>query len=173
MTRPRLSLLIGEITDVECDAFVNVTNSALHSSGGPDGAVYRAGGPQLVAACREVRRLRFPKGLPVTEAVATIGGALRARWVIHTVGPAYSPREDRSYLLSATYRNCLRAADEVGAQDVAFPPISSGLRGWPLEPAARIAVGTLENTPTLVRHIRIVLRTAGVQEVFAEALARR
>lgn len=172
-TPPRLSLLIGDITEVEADAIVNAANSSLLGGGGVDGAIHRVGGPEILAACRELRRTLYPKGLPTGEAVATTAGLLKAKWVIHTVGPVYTFREDRSYLLSAAYRNCLRVADELGAADVAFPAVSAGIYGWPLESAARIAIGTVENTPTQVRHVWFVLRTPGVHEVFAEALARR
>jgi O-acetyl-ADP-ribose deacetylase len=172
-TVPRLTLLIGDITEVEADAIVNAANSSLLGGGGVDGAIHRIGGPEILAACRELRRMLFPKGLPTGEAVATTAGLLKARWVIHTVGPVYSFRVDRSYLLSAAYRSCLRVADEVGARNVAFPAVSAGIYGWPLESAARIAIGTIENTPTQVRQIRFVLRTPAVHEVFAEALARR
>jgi O-acetyl-ADP-ribose deacetylase (regulator of RNase III) len=170
---PRLRLLVGDITEVEADAIVNAANSSLLGGGGVDGAIHRVGGPEILAACREVRRSAYPKGLPTGEAVATTAGLLKARWVIHTVGPVYSPREDRGYQLSAAYRACLRVADELGAAEVAFPAISAGMYGWPLESAARIAIGTVENTPTNVRVVRFVLRTPGVNEVFAEALARR
>jgi O-acetyl-ADP-ribose deacetylase len=172
-TFPRLSLLIGDITEVESDAIVNAANSSLLGGGGVDGAIHQAGGPEILAACREIRRLCYPKGLPTGEAISTTAGRLKARWVIHTVGPVYTWREDRSYLLSAAYRSCLRVADEIGAQSVAFPAVSAGIYGWPLESAARIAIGTVENTPTQVRQIRFVLRTAAVHEIFAEALARR
>jgi len=170
---PRLRLLVGDITEVEADAIVNAANSSLLGGGGVDGAIHRVGGPAILEACRELRRTRYPKGLPTGDAAATTAGQLSARWVIHTVGPVYSPREDRGYQLSAAYRACLQVADEVGAQEVAFPAISAGVYGWPLESAARIAISTVENTPTLVRDIRFVLRTPGVHEVFAEALARR
>jgi O-acetyl-ADP-ribose deacetylase len=172
-TAPRLSLQIGDITDVVADAIVNAANSSLLGGGGVDGAIHRVGGSEILLACREIRRTSLPKGLPTGEAVATPAGLLKARWVIHTVGPVYSIREDRAYLLSAAYRSCLRVADELGARSVAFPAVSAGIYGWPLESAARIAIGTLENTPTQVQQIRFVLRTAGVHEVFAEALARR
>jgi O-acetyl-ADP-ribose deacetylase len=172
-TAPRLRLLVGDITEVEADAIVNAANSSLLGGGGVDGAIHRAGGPDILWACRELRRTVYRKGLPTGEAVATPAGLLKARWVIHTVGPVYSVHVDRSYQLSAAYRACLRVADEVGARSVAFPAVSAGIYGWPLEAAARIAIGTLENTPTQVRQIRIVLRTPAVHEVFAEALARR
>jgi O-acetyl-ADP-ribose deacetylase (regulator of RNase III) len=172
-TSPRLILEVGDITGFEADAIVNAANSSLLGGGGVDGAIHRAGGPEILVACRELRRLVFPKGLPTGEAVATTAGLLKARWVIHTVGPVYSFRTDRSHQLSAAYRSCLRVADELGARSVAFPLVSAGVYGWPIESAARIAIGTLENTPTSVREIRFVLRTAAVHEVVAEALARR
>ena len=169
----KIEIIRGDITELAVDAIVNAANSSLLGGGGVDGAIHRVGGPEILAACREVRRTLFPRGLPTGEAVATTAGLLKAKWVIHTVGPVYTFREDRSYQLSAAYRNCLRVADELGAADVAFPAVSAGIYGWPLESAARIAIGTVENTPTQVRRVRFVLRTPGVHEVFAEALARR
>src|SRR4051812_6363059 len=149
----RLAVHVDDITRQDVDAIVNAANSSLLGGGGVDGAIHRVGGPEILAACQELRRSTYPKGLPTGEAVPTTAGRLKARWVIHTVGPVYSPREDRGYQLSAAYRACLRVADDLGARDVAFPAISAGLYGWPLESAARIAIGTVENTPTQVRVI--------------------
>ena len=117
--------------------------------------------------------VRCPRASRPGQAVATTAGLLPARWVIHTVGPVWSSSEDRSHLLSSCYRECLRVADELGAESVAFPAVSAGVYRWPLEDAASIALSTVENTPTAVREVRFVLFTPAAHEVFAEALARR
>jgi O-acetyl-ADP-ribose deacetylase len=170
---PRISLEIGDITDSVVDAIVNAANSSLLGGGGVDGAIHRRGGPEILAACRALRGGHLGKGLPTGQAVATTAGLLAARWVIHTVGPVWSATEDRSHLLASCYRECLRVADELGAVSVAFPAVSAGIYRWPLEDAARIALSTVENTPTAVRDVRFVLFTPAAHEVFAEALARR
>ncbi len=170
---PRIVLEVGDITDCVVDAIVNAANSSLLGGGGVDGAIHRKGGPEVLRECRELRAGLLRKGLPTGKAVATTAGLLPARWVIHTVGPVWSPSEDRSHLLASAYRESLRVADDVGAGTVAFPAISAGVYRWPLENAAQIALGTVENTPTRVREVRFVLFTAAASEVFAEALARR
>ncbi|MGZ8600828.1 MAG: O-acetyl-ADP-ribose deacetylase, partial [Actinomycetota bacterium] len=132
---PRIELVEDDITRQAVDAIVNAANSGLLGGGGVDGAIHRAGGPAILDACRELRRSRYPDGLPTGEAVATTAGDLPARWVIHTVGPVYSEREDRSLLLASCHASSLRVADEVGARTVAFPAISTGVYGYPIEEA--------------------------------------
>ena len=115
-----LVLVRGDITEQDVDAVVNAANSSLLGGAGVDGAIHRVGGPAILAECQEVRATRYPDGLPTGQAVATTAGNLPARWVIHTVGPVWSPREDQSHLLASCYRESLRVADELGAQTVAF-----------------------------------------------------
>ncbi len=153
----RIVLVRGDLTEADVDAVVNAANSSLLGGGGVDGAIHRRGGPDILAACRELRATRFPDGLPTGQAVATTAGRLPARWVIHTVGPVHAAREDRSTLLASCYRESLRVADELGAVTVAFPAVSAGVYGWPMDDAARIAVGTVRDTPTSVREVRFVL----------------
>lgn len=162
-------LLRGDITEADVDAVVNAANSALLGGGGVDGAIHRRGGPEILAECTRLRATRYPDGLPTGQAVATTAGRLPARWVIHTVGPVYTAREDRSALLSSCYRESLGVADELGAQTVAFPAVSAGIYGWPLADAARIAVHTVRNTPTRVREARFVLFSDDVLNAFREA----
>jgi Predicted phosphatase homologous to the C-terminal domain of histone macroH2A1 len=150
-------LVRGDITEADVDAVVNAANSTLLGGGGVDGAIHRRGGPEILAECRELRATRYRDGLPTGQAVATTAGRLPARWVIHTVGPVYSRREDRSALLASCYRESLRVADELGAASVAFPAVSAGVYGWPMDDAALIAVGTVQATPTSVREVRFVL----------------
>ena len=147
----------GDITEQEVDAVVNAANSALLGGGGVDGAIHRRGGPEILAACRELRAGPYRDGLPTGAAVATTAGRLPARWVIHTVGPVWSAQEDRSALLASCYRTSLRVADELGAASVAFPAVSAGVYGWPLDDAARIAVTTVRETPSQVTSVRFVL----------------
>jgi O-acetyl-ADP-ribose deacetylase (regulator of RNase III) len=121
----------GDITEIETDAIVNAANSGLLGGGGVDGAIHRKGGPEILAACRELRAGPLVQGLPAGHAVATTAGQLPARWVIHTVGPVYSPHEERSDVLRSCYRESLRVARELGAERVNFPLISAGVYGWP------------------------------------------
>ncbi|MEV0407453.1 O-acetyl-ADP-ribose deacetylase [Actinoallomurus sp. NPDC050550] len=166
-----ITLVQGDITEQQVDAIVNAANSSLLGGGGVDGAIHRRGGPEILAACRELRASQYGKGLPTGQAVATTAGRLPARWVIHTVGPVYSRSEDRSELLASCYRESLRVADEFGAATVAFPAVSAGIYGWPLDDAARVAIGTVRATPSRVEEARFVLFTADVHEAFARALA--
>ncbi|GLK15958.1 O-acetyl-ADP-ribose deacetylase [Herbiconiux flava] len=126
---------------------MNAANSSLLGGGGVDGAIHRRGGPEILAACRELRRTRFPDGLPAGDAVSTTAGRLPARWVIHTVGPVHSTTDDRSAVLASAYRRSLEIAGELGAASVVFPAISAGVYGWPAESAARIAVDTVRASP--------------------------
>jgi O-acetyl-ADP-ribose deacetylase len=162
-------LVQGDITETEVDAVVNAANSSLLGGGGVDGAIHRRGGPQILAECRALRADRYPDGLPTGQAVATTAGRLPARWVIHTVGPVYSRSEDRSALLASCYRESLRVADELGAASVAFPAVSAGIYGWPLDDAAPIAIGTVRDTETAVLEARFVLFSADVLEAFRKA----
>jgi O-acetyl-ADP-ribose deacetylase (regulator of RNase III) len=147
----------GDITDQHVDAIVNAANSSLLGGGGVDGAIHRRGGPEILQACRKLRASHYGRGLPTGQAVATTAGRLHARWVIHTVGPVWSQTQDRSDLLASCYREALRVADELGAATVAFPAISAGIFGWPMEDAARIAISTLRNTSSQVTEARFVL----------------
>ena len=136
----------GDITREAVDAVVNAANSTLLGGGGVDGAIHRAGGPRILDECRRLRETSLPDGLPAGQAVATTAGDLPARWVVHTVGPVHSTREDRSATLASCYRESLREAARLGARSVAFPAISAGVYGWPMDDAARIAVQTIRNS---------------------------
>ncbi|MFI8906740.1 O-acetyl-ADP-ribose deacetylase [Streptomyces albidoflavus] len=162
-----LTLVKGSITEQAVDAVVNAANSSLLGGGGVDGAIHRQGGPEILAACRDLRASHYGKGLPTGEAVATTAGRLPAQWVIHTVGPVWSTSEDRSELLASCHRNALRVAGELGARTIAFPAISTGVYRWPLEDAARIATETVRATPTSVEEVRFVLFDDRAYEVFA------
>ena len=167
---PTITLAKGDITRESADAIVNAANSSLLGGGGVDGAIHRRGGPAILEECRKLRASQYGKGLPTGQAVATTAGELDARWVIHTVGPVWSSTEDRSELLASCYRESLRVADELGARTVAFPAISTGVYRWPMEDAARIALGTVRDTPTAVDEVRFVLFDDRAYEAFARQL---
>jgi O-acetyl-ADP-ribose deacetylase (regulator of RNase III) len=169
MATPEITLHRGDITAAEVDAVVNAANSKLLGGGGVDGAIHRAGGPAILEACKELRRTSLPDGLPAGQAVATTAGNLPARWVIHTVGPVYAKSTDRSGILASAYRESLRVADEIGARTVAFPAVSAGVYGWPLDDAARIAVTTVRETDCSVSEARFVLFSDEAYEAFARA----
>ncbi|MER7398330.1 O-acetyl-ADP-ribose deacetylase [Streptomyces sp. NPDC000151] len=170
----RLTLVLGDITEQDVDAVVNAANSSLLGGGGVDGAIHRRGGPRILEECRALRASRYGRGLPTGQAVATTAGALPARWVVHTVGPVYSREEDRSALLASCYRESLGVAVGLGARTVAFPAISTGVYGWPLDDGARIAVRTVREVIARgigpLDEVRFVVFDDRGQEAFAAAL---
>ena len=167
----RIELVKGDITEQRVDAIVNAANSSLLGGGGVDGAIHRRGGPDILAECKRVRADRWPEGLPTGQAVATTAGRLPATWVIHTVGPVHSKSEDRSHLLASCHTEALRAADELGAKTVAFPAISTGVYGYPLELAAPVAINAVREADTKVEEVRFVLFDDVAFRAFERALA--
>jgi O-acetyl-ADP-ribose deacetylase (regulator of RNase III) len=162
-----LSLVLGDIVDSHVDAVVNAANSGLMGGGGVDGAILRAGGNAQLAARKQLRdRIG---SLPTGEAAVSDAGDMSCRWVIHVVGPVFSPDEDRSALLESCYRKALGVADEIGARSVAFPAVSAGVYGWPMASAADIAVATVRATSTGVEDIRFVLASQSAYEEFVRA----
>jgi O-acetyl-ADP-ribose deacetylase len=165
-----LSLVQGDITREETDAIVNAANERLAGGAGVDGAIHRAGGPAIMAACRKIG------GCPTGQAVITTGGNLKARHVIHTVGPIYRGGErGEAELLASAYRESLKLAAAHGLKSIAFPAISAGVYGYPLEEAAHIALG--EALAWLLSHegltlVRFVLFDARTYEVFAAELRK-
>ena len=167
---PNIVLVEGDITVQDVDAIVNAANTSLLGGGGVDGAIHRAGGPSILAECQQIRRTTFRDGLPAGRAVATSGGNLPARWVIHTVGPVYSATEDRSGILASCHTETLRVADELGAATVAFPAISTGVYGYPVDEASVVAIEAVRRAETSVGQVRFVLFGRPAFEAFERAL---
>ncbi|MET1012322.1 MAG: O-acetyl-ADP-ribose deacetylase [Actinomycetota bacterium] len=167
---PRIVLVEGDITEQRVDAIVNAANATLLGGGGVDGAIHRRGGPSILEACRRIRATEWPDGLPTGRAVATTGGDLPARWVIHTVGPVYAREEDPAALLSSCHTESLRVADELEAARIAFPAISTGVYGYPLDEAALVAVEAVRTADTSAREVRFVLFDATAHAAFERAL---
>ena len=167
---PRIKLVKGDITQEKADAIVNAANSSLLGGGGVDGAIHRAGGPAILEECKRIRAEHWPDGLPVGEAVATMAGDLPARWVIHTVGPTYAKFEDRSHLLRSCFVRALEIADELGAETVVFPAVSTGVYRYPLDEAASLALDAVSSAPTKVSEVRFVLFNDEAMEAFRSAL---
>jgi O-acetyl-ADP-ribose deacetylase (regulator of RNase III) len=156
----KVQVIVGDITKQDVDGIVNAANSTLLGGGGVDGAIHAKGGPKILEACRDIRRTRFPRGLPTGEAVLTTAGQLPARHVIHTVGPITgSGKEPDASMLAACYRNSLALAAEHGLRSIAFPAISTGAYGYPPDRAAPVVSETIESVlsaGTPVEQVRLV-----------------
>ncbi|MDQ1057017.1 O-acetyl-ADP-ribose deacetylase (regulator of RNase III) [Arthrobacter globiformis] len=135
----RIEIVEGDITGRQVDAVVNAANSSLLGGGGVDGAIHRAAGPELLAACRELRATTLQDGLPVGAAVATPGFGLPARWVIHTVGPNRRAGQTNPALLASCFTESLRVAEGLGIRSLAFPAVSAGVYGWDARQVAQVA----------------------------------
>ena len=168
----RVQILTGDITSHDVTAIVNAANSTLLGGGGVDGAIHRAGGPQILAECQQIREMTYPNGLPTGEAVITTGGNLAAQYVIHTVGPIYgrNPARDAE-LLAAAYRNSLRLARQYSVLSIAFPSISTGAYGYPKAEAAAISSQSIKdflNADTQIQEVRLVFFQPRDARVFLE-----
>lgn len=156
----RLLVKVGDITREAVDAIVNAANASLLGGGGVDGAIHRAGGPEILAACKRIRETTYPRGVPTGHAVITPGGRLPARHVIHTVGPIYGRHGgDEPHLLAACYTNSIALAVAHGLETIAFPAISTGVYGYPKDEAGRIAVAAVQlalEQHAAIREVRLV-----------------
>lgn len=143
--RTKIRIVRGDITEQDADAVVNAANSSLMGGGGVDGAIHRRGGSGILEECRRIREREWPEGLPTGEAVVSSGGLLKAKYVIHTVGPVWRGGEQNEQtLLANCYRNSLRLAKSRGLRSVAFPSISTGAYGYPITEASRVALRTVK-----------------------------
>jgi O-acetyl-ADP-ribose deacetylase (regulator of RNase III) len=171
----RMRVVRGDITQVDADAVVNAANPSLMGGGGVDGAIHRAGGPVILEECRAIRRTMYQDGLPTGGAVMTGGGALKARYVIHTVGPIWrGGQHGEAELLRRAYRSCMALALEKGLRSIAFPSISTGVYGYPVEEASRVAVGAVReflNESDWEGAVIFVAFSDRDYEVYARALA--
>lgn len=160
----RVVVGIGDITKEHTDAIVNAANSTLMGGGGVDGAIHRAGGPQILQACKAIRQTRFPEGLPTGQAAITTAGKLAAHYVIHTVGPVYGRGgADKAELLAACYRNSLALAVTHGIKSIAFPAISTGVYGYPRGEAAAVSSRAIEqflSADESIERVRLVFFAA-------------
>jgi O-acetyl-ADP-ribose deacetylase (regulator of RNase III) len=153
----RVLVVVGNITRQDVTAIVNAANSTLLGGGGVDGAIHRAGGPEILKECRQIRNTVYPDGLPTGQAVITTGGNLPAKYVIHTVGPIYGREPEReAALLAACYQNSLLLARQHDVSSLAFPSISTGAYGYPKPEAARISSRTIRDFLTADRQIEQV-----------------
>ena len=171
--KARVLLVQGDITEMDTDAIVNAANPSLMGGGGVDGAIHRKGGPKILEECKRIRATEWPNGLPTGKAVITTGGNLKAKYVIHTVGPVWrGGNSGEQELLAEAYRNSLRLAVSKGLKTVAFPSISTGAYGYPIEKACKVALATvkefLEKEDKLDKVV-FVLFTAHDLEVYKKA----
>jgi O-acetyl-ADP-ribose deacetylase (regulator of RNase III) len=140
----KVLLIQGDITEMDTDAIVNAANSTLMGGGGVDGAIHRKGGPKILEECKRIRTGEWPDGLPTGKAAITSGGNLKAKHVIHTVGPVWhGDTHGEAELLADAYRHSLRLAVSKGLKSIAFPSISTGAYGYPIEKACRVALKTV------------------------------
>ena len=168
----RVAVVVGDVTKESVDAVVNAANSSLMGGGGVDGAIHRAGGPEILRACEEIRRTRWPDGLPTGEAVITTAGRLPAKHVIHTVGPIYGRHDSRdAELLASCYRNSLALAVQHRLATIAFPAISTGVYGYPREQAAEVASRTIADVLSqdrTITQVRLVFFSAHDARIFQQ-----
>ena len=162
-----IELVVGDLTEQSVDAIVNAANTSLLGGGGVDGAIHRAGGPEILAACRLLG------GCAIGDAKATTAGRLPARWVIHTVGPVWQGGDaGEPELLASAHRRSLEVARDLGARTVAFPAISCGIYGYPPERAAPVAIEAVRPFDEEFETIRFVFLDDALREVFAGAARR-
>ncbi|WP_373070768.1 O-acetyl-ADP-ribose deacetylase [Sulfurimonas sp.] len=168
-----INLKISDITQEDVSAVVNAANSSLLGGGGVDGAIHRAGGSQILEQCKEIRATTYKDGLPTGEAVVTSAGDMKAKYVIHTVGPVYPSCADRcEELLTNCYVNSLKVARKLGCTSVSFPAISTGIYGYPKDKAAKVAYKAvqsfLETDDTM--EVNFVFSSQASYEIFKNSI---
>ena len=166
----RVVVKIGDITKEVVDAIVNAANGTLMGGGGVDGAIHRAGGPEILKECKEIRRVQYPDGLPTGQAVMTTAGRMAAKHVIHTVGPVYGRGgKGKAELLSACYYNSLTLVADKGLKTIAFPAISTGIYGYPLDEAAQVSSQAIQkflSSNGSLHEVRLVFFSPSDAEIF-------
>ncbi|MBI4523135.1 MAG: O-acetyl-ADP-ribose deacetylase [Deltaproteobacteria bacterium] len=166
----RVVIKLGDITKEDVEAIVNAANSSLMGGGGVDGAIHRAGGPQILRECKEIRSAHYPDGLPTGQAIITTAGKMAARHVIHTVGPVYGQGgREKAEQLAACYRNSLFLAAESKLKSVAFPAISTGVYGYPMEEAAQVSSRAIERflgSDKRIEEVRLVFFSRQDADIF-------
>jgi len=171
--KAKVCLVQGDITEMDTDAIVNAANPTLMGGGGVDGAIHRKGGPKILEECKRIRATEWPEGLPTGKAVITSGGNLKAKNVIHTVGPVWrGGTHGESELLAEAYSNSLRLAVSKGLKTIAFPSISSGAYGYPIEKASQIAIATVKGfleREDKIDKVILVLFTMHDLEIYKQA----
>jgi O-acetyl-ADP-ribose deacetylase (regulator of RNase III) len=171
--KTKICLVEGDITAQDTDVIVNAANSTLMGGGGVDGAIHRKGGPKILEECKRIRATEWPDGLPTGKAVITSGGNLKARYVVHTVGPIWrGGTRGEPELLTEAYRNSLTLVASKGLKTIAFPSISTGAYSYPIEKASKIALTTvkefLENEDKLDKVVFVLFTRHGL-EIYKEA----
>jgi len=172
--KTRVRLVKGDISEQDTDAIVNAANPSLMGGGGVDGAIHRKGGPRILEECKRIRETEWPNGLPTGKAVITTGGNLKARHVIHTVGPVWrGGSRGEPELLAEAYRNSLKLAVSKGLKTIAFPSISTGAYGYPIDEASKVALKTVKEfleKEDKLDGILLVLFTQSDLETYEKAL---
>ncbi|MEM2843709.1 MAG: O-acetyl-ADP-ribose deacetylase [Candidatus Bathyarchaeia archaeon] len=170
-----LSIIQGDLTEQDVEAIVNAANPSLMGGGGVDGAIHKKGGSKILEECKKIRTTLYPNGLPTGKAVITSGGNLKAKYVIHTVGPIWKGgSEGEPELLTEAYKNSLKLAVKKGLKTIAFPSISTGAYGYPIEKASRVALKAIkefiEKELAYIKEVRIVLFKEEDLKVYKEAV---
>jgi O-acetyl-ADP-ribose deacetylase (regulator of RNase III) len=170
----KLVLLCGDVTEQGTDAIVNAANPGLMGGGGVDGAIHRKGGADILKECKVIRENYYPGGLPAGQAVITTGGYLKAKRVIHTVGPIWQGGINKEHqVLAQAYTNCLKVANDNRIKTISFPSISTGAYGYPVEKASRVAIRAvigflMENKG--IGEVRFILHSLYDLQIYEEAL---
>jgi hypothetical protein len=170
----RVSVLVGDITRQKVDAVVNAANRELTGGSGVNGAIHKAGGPEIYRFCEKLREMKYPDGLPSGQSAITPGGKLTAKWIIHTVGPKHAQHDGKeAELLASCYRTALELAESHKFKSIAFPAISTGVYGYPPDEAAKVAwqaiQGMLPNLKS-VKEIRMVFFDEKGKKAWEEGL---